>query len=248
MRKDGRNFNELRPLSIIRPFNRYAEGSVLISLGETKVICTASVEESVPPFLKGSKKGWITAEYSMLPRATHTRTPRPELGRIKGRTFEIQRMIGRSLRAVVDLNVLGERTIWIDCDVIQADGGTRTAAITGAFFTLCDACKWLIENEKIEHFPIKDYLAAISVGVVERQILLDLNYEEDVIAAIDANIVMTGNGDFVEIQATGEQGPFGADIFNELLNLAKKGIFELINWEKEILKDFPYEIGISDKE
>ncbi|HDD35648.1 MAG TPA: ribonuclease PH, partial [Candidatus Desulfofervidus auxilii] len=205
------------------------------------------VEESVPPFLRGTNKGWITAEYSMLPRSTHTRTPRPEMGRIKGRTFEIQRMIGRSLRAIMDLNILQERTIWIDCDVIQADGGTRTAAITGAFIALCDACRWLIEKGKIKSFPIKDYLAAISVGVINEMILLDLSYEEDVIAAIDANVVMTGSGDFVEVQATGEQGPFGADVFNKLLNLAQKGIFKIIEWEKQILKDFPYEIGIGHK-
>jgi len=245
MRKDGRKFDEIRPFSVIRPFNKYAEGSVLVSLGETKVIVTASVEESVPPFLRGSNKGWVTAEYSMLPRATHTRNLRPELGKIKGRTYEIQRMIGRSLRAIVDLESLGERTIWIDCDVIQADGGTRTAAITGAFIALCDACHWLIKENKIEQFPIIDYLAAISVGLVEKEVVLDLSFQEDMIAAIDANIVMTGKGEFVEIQATGEQGPFSEIILNKILTLAKKGIKELFKEQNKILRDLPYEIGSS---
>ncbi|AMM39850.1 ribonuclease PH [Candidatus Desulfofervidus auxilii] len=245
MREDGRKFDQIRPFSVIRPFNKYAEGSVLVSLGETKVIVTASVEESVPPFLRGSNKGWVTAEYSMLPRATHTRNLRPELGKIKGRTYEIQRMIGRSLRSIVDLESLGERTIWIDCDVMQADGGTRTASITGAFIALCDACHWLIKKNKIEQFPIIDYLAAISVGLVEKEVVLDLNSQEDMIAAIDANIVMTGNGEFVEIQATGEQGPFSEVVLNKILTLAKKGIEQLIKEQKKILRDLPYEIGIS---
>lgn len=248
MRKDGRNFDELRPLSFIRPFNKYAEGSVLISLGETKVICTASVEESVPPFLKGSGKGWVTAEYNMLPRATQTRTPRYEIGRIRGRTQEIQRMIGRSLRGVVALSALGERTIWIDCDVIQADGGTRTAAITGAFIALCDACHWVVKEGKIETFPVKDYLAAISVGIVNGELLLDLNYEEDVAAAVDANIVMTGKGEFVEVQATGEGGPFSRNLFEKMLSLAWEGISRLLTKQREILEDLPYEIGAGNEE
>ena len=248
MRSDGRRADELRPVSVIRPFNRYAEGSVLISLGETKVICTASVEESVPPFRKGSGKGWITAEYNMLPRATQTRTPRAEAGKVKGRTHEIQRMIGRSLRGIMDFDALGERTIWIDCDVIQADGCTRTAAITGAFIALCDACHWLVKEEKIERFPIKDYLAAISVGIVNGEILLDLNYEEDVTAAVDANFVMTGKGELVELQATGEEGPFSWETFVKMSNLAWQGIAQLIEKQKEIVKDLPYEIGACYKE
>ncbi len=247
MRNDGRALEEIRPISFIRPFSRYAEGSVLVSMGETKVICTASVEETVPAFRKGTGKGWITAEYNMLPRATQTRIPRFEAGRVKGRTYEIQRLIGRSLRGVVDLEALGERTIWIDCDVIQADGGTRTAAINGAFVALCDACSWLVDAGICLEFPIRDFLAAVSVGIVNQEVLLDLNYEEDAAASVDANFVMTGKGQLMEVQATGEGGPFEWKTFVTMYEMAWKGIQTIIAKQKEVLRDLPYEIGIGYK-
>lgn len=238
MRPDGRKNNEIRTVSIKRDFIKNAEGSVLISMGNTKVICTASIEEKVPQFLKDQKKGWITAEYSMLPRATKTRTMREStLGRISGRTHEIQRLIGRALRAVVDLSIIGERTIWIDCDVIQADGGTRTTAITGAYICLADCIKVAIKNGIIEKSPIKDYLAAISVGIVDGEPVLDLCYDEDSKAEVDMNIVMTGSSRIVEIQGTAEARPFSKSMLDRLIKLAEEGITYLINIQKKILSE-----------
>lgn len=238
MRPDGRKNNEIRTVSIKRDFIKNAEGSVLISMGNTKVICTASIEEKVPQFLKDQKKGWITAEYSMLPRATKTRTMREStLGRISGRTHEIQRLIGRALRAVVDLSIIGERTIWIDCDVIQADGGTRTTAITGAYICLADCIKVAIKNGIIEKSPIKDYLAAISVGIVDGEPVLDLCYDEDSKAEVDMNIVMTGSCKIVEIQGTAEARPFSKSMLDRLIKLAEEGITYLINIQKKILSE-----------
>ncbi len=238
LRPDGRAPDKLRRVRIIRGYIKHAEGSVLIEVGDTKVICTASVEEGkVPPFLKGTGTGWITAEYSMLPRSTQTRIIRDiTKGRINGRTQEIQRLIGRSLRAVVDLEKLGERTIWIDCDVIQADGGTRTASITGSFIALWDAVNYLIKTGAISDNPIKDYLAAVSVGIYKGEPILDLTFEEDSHAEVDMNVVMTGNGRFVEIQGTAEKEPFDKATLDKLLALAEKGIRELINFQKKILE------------
>ncbi len=241
MRPDGRKNDELRPVKIIRGFIKNAEGSALIELGNTRVICTASVEDKVPPFLKDQKKGWLTAEYSMLPRSTPTRTIREStLGRIGGRTHEIQRLIGRALRAVIDLDTIGERTIWIDCDVIQADGGTRTASITGAYIALVDAVRFMIKNGVIEKNPIRDYLAAVSVGMVNGSPRLDLCYEEDSVAEVDMNVVMTGSGEFVEVQGTAEGKPFKKEILNSLLKLAESGILKLINLQKELLEEETY--------
>jgi len=238
MRPDGRNENEVRSVKIQRSFIENAEGSVLISIGNTRVICTASIEDRVPPFLKDQKRGWVTAEYSMLPRATHTRTLRESTtGRISGRTHEIQRLIGRALRSVVDLSGLGERTIWIDCDVLQADGGTRTASITGAFICLSDALKYALRNGLIEKSPLKDYLAAISVGVVHGKPMVDLCYAEDSIAEVDMNVVMTGNGRFVEIQGTAEGVPFSRDSLDMLIKLAEKGINNLIAIQKKFIEE-----------
>jgi ribonuclease PH len=236
MRIDGRKEDELREINIIRNYGRFAEGSCLIEQGNTRVLCTASIEEKVPQFLKGTNAGWVTAEYGMLPRSCKTRSLRESIrGSVGGRTHEIQRMIGRSLRAVVDLQALGERTIWIDCDVLQADGGTRTASISGGYIALYDALQWLIQNKKIEKNPIKDYLAAISVGIVNGKDLLDLNYEEDSNAEVDMNIIMTGSGKIVEIQGTAEKTPFSEEKLNELITLAKKGIEEIIKLEKNII-------------
>ncbi|MGG1247537.1 ribonuclease PH [Bacillus spizizenii] len=239
MRHDGRQHDELRPITFDLDFISHPEGSVLITAGNTKVICNASVEDRVPPFLRGGGKGWITAEYSMLPRATNQRTIRESSkGKISGRTMEIQRLIGRALRAVVDLEKLGERTIWIDCDVIQADGGTRTASITGAFLAMAIAVGKLIKAGTIKANPITDFLAAISVGIDKEQgILLDLNYEEDSSAEVDMNVIMTGSGRFVELQGTGEEATFSREDLNGLLGLAEKGIQELIDKQKEVLGD-----------
>lgn len=235
-RFDGRFLDELRQVTIVRDFIKPAEGSVLISVGDTKVICTATVEEKVPPFLKGTNKGWVTAEYSMIPRATQTRTVREAAkGRLGGRTMEIQRLIGRSLRAVVDLSALGERTIWVDCDVIQADGGTRTAAITGGFVALADACRHLLATEAIDRNPILDYLAAISVGRIGEELCLDLCYREDSQAGVDMNVIMTGKGEFIEIQGTAEGHPFSRHELDGLLELAEKGILLLFDIQKEVL-------------
>ncbi|TYS10853.1 ribonuclease PH [Bacillus subtilis] len=239
MRHDGRQHDELRPITFELDFISHPEGSVLITAGNTKVICNASVEDRVPPFLRGGGKGWITAEYSMLPRATNQRTIRESSkGKITGRTMEIQRLIGRALRAVVDLDKLGERTIWIDCDVIQADGGTRTASITGAFLAMAIAIGKLLKAGTIKANPITDFLAAISVGIDKEQgILLDLNYEEDSSAEVDMNVIMTGGGRFVELQGTGEEATFSREDLNGLLGLAEKGIQELIDKQKEVLGD-----------
>ncbi|AXS61687.1 ribonuclease PH [Bacillus velezensis] len=237
MRHDGRQHDELRPITFDLDFITHPEGSVLITAGNTKVICNASVEDRVPPFLRGGGKGWITAEYSMLPRATNQRTIRESSkGKVSGRTMEIQRLIGRALRAVVDLEKLGERTIWIDCDVIQADGGTRTASITGAFLAMAIAIGKLVKSGVIKTSPVTDYLAAISVGMdKEEGLLLDLNYEEDSAAEVDMNIIMTGSGRFVELQGTGEEATFSRKDLNGLLSLAEKGIQTLIQKQKEVL-------------
>lgn len=235
-RTDGRQADEMRTVNITRNYNKYAEGSVLIEMGDTKVICIASVENKVPPFMRGQGKGWVTAEYAMLPRATQSRNIRESSkGKVGGRTMEIQRLIGRALRSVIDLDHIGERTLWVDCDVIQADGGTRTASITGAFIAVMDALQGIREKEKLEQLPIRDFLAAISVGVVGEQPLLDLCYEEDSQASVDMNLVMTGNGEFVEIQGTGEDSPFSPEQFQDLIEHGKKGIAELVQMQKEIL-------------
>jgi len=230
--------DQMRPVRIIPGFLKHPDGSVLIETGDTRVLCSAMVEERVPPFLKGSNSGWVTAEYSLLPASTETRSPREaSRGKISGRTSEIQRLIGRSLRAIVDLDKLGERTIWIDCDVIQADGGTRTASVTGSFVALYLALKKLKDKGTIENIPIKDYVAAISVGIVEGIPVLDLEYVEDSGADVDMNVVMTGRGDFVEIQGTGEKSVFSRQDLDILLGLAQKGIQELIALQKNILEE-----------
>lgn len=236
LRSDGRRPDMLRPIRIIPDFLKFPEGSVLIECGDTKVICTASVEERVPSFLRGTGKGWITAEYAMLPRATETRTPR-ETARTQpsGRTQEIQRLIGRSLRAVVDLEKLGERTILIDCDVLQADGGTRTASITGAFVALVFALRRLYETGVITQWPVRDYVAAVSVGIVEGRLLLDLRYDEDSRAAVDMNVVCTGDGRFVEIQGTAESEPFTEEQLRHLLELARQGVAQVIQIQRSVL-------------
>ena len=227
-RHDNRAPDSLRPVTITRGYTKHAEGSVLIEFGDTKVLCTASVLDKVPPHKKGSGEGWVTAEYGMLPRSTHTRSDREAAcGKQSGRTQEIQRLIGRALRSVVDLSQLGERTIQIDCDVIQADGGTRTASITGAYVALADAVAWLLAQGKITHSPIIDSVAAISVGVVGGVPMLDLDYNEDSNCDTDMNVVMTGKGGFVEIQGTAEGVPFSTEELNALLALAQKGIAEL---------------------
>jgi ribonuclease PH len=236
-RIDGRAVNALRPTKITPGFMPNAEGSALIEIGNTKVICTASVEDRVPMFMKNQGKGWVTAEYSMLPRATNTRTQRETGNRgVSGRTQEIQRLIGRSLRAVIAPEALGERTITLDCDVIQADGGTRTASITGAFVALQMACQKLQKNGAIKRSPILQEVAAVSVGIVEKTALLDLCYVEDSAAEVDMNIVCTGNGKFIEIQGTAEKEPFSRDQMNELLALAEKGIQQLMMFQRYALK------------
>ncbi len=244
-RLDGRAATELRPIHVTRNYNKYAEGSVLIEMGDTKLICTASVEERVPPFLRGQQTGWITAEYSMLPRATESRNIRESSkGKISGRTHEIQRLIGRALRSVVDLRSIGERTLWIDCDVIQADGGTRTSAITGAFIAMHDALSKTRKKDKGDSLPINDYLAAVSVGIVNGVPMLDLCYEEDSKAQVDFNVVMTGSGCFVEIQGTAEEKPFTKDEFQEMLLLAEGGIKELIKVQRRALtRDLSTSLG-----
>lgn len=227
-RHDGRQANQLRQVKIERGFTRYAEGSVLICFGETRVLCNASVEEKVPPFMRGQGRGWVTAEYSMLPRATQTRSGREAArGKLGGRTMEIQRLIGRALRAIVDFELLGERTILIDCDVLQADGGTRTASITGAWIALADAVETLLEQGLIKKSPLKDSVAAISSGIVNGQPVLDLDYVEDSGAEVDMNFVMTGDGRFVEVQGTAEEEPFTADQLDALRELASHGCREL---------------------
>ncbi|HEY5585346.1 MAG TPA: ribonuclease PH [Ruminiclostridium sp.] len=237
LRQDGRNNSQLRPVKITRNYIKHAEGSVLIEVGDTKVICTASVEERTPPFKKESGEGWVTAEYSMLPRATGVRNTR-DISKLKlnGRSQEIQRLIGRSLRTIVNLKLLGERTITIDCDVIQADGGTRTASITGSYVALVDACQKLIDNGLISKMPVVGFVAATSVGVVNGQELLDLCYVEDSSAGVDMNVIMSDKGEFIEIQATGEKTSFSKKQLDVLLNLAESGIEKLIMIQKDVLK------------
>ncbi|HLJ89125.1 MAG TPA: ribonuclease PH [Candidatus Angelobacter sp.] len=239
-RPDNRAAEQMRPVNIIPGYISTAEGSALIEIGNTRVICTASVEESVPGFLKGAGKGWITAEYSMLPRSTLKRTPRESArGRIGGRTHEIQRLIGRALRAVVDLSQLGERTITMDCDVIQADGGTRTASITGAFVAMGLALEKLIEAGTLSAAPIRDFVAAISIGIVDGELLLDLCYEEDSRAEVDMNFVMTGAGKIVELQATAEQQPFDDAQLRTMMEMAAKGVNALVARQQSILQRLP---------
>src|SRR5258706_696424 len=236
MRSDHRPANELRATTITPNYLMHAEGSVLIEAGHTKVICTASIEDRVPPFLRNTGKGWVTAEYGMLPRATSTRMQREAAsGKVGGRTQEIQRLIGRSLRSVMNLPALGERTVWIDCDVIQADGGTRTASITGAFVSLALALEKMRERDMIRTIPLSDYVAATSVGIVDGQPLLDLAYDDDSRADVDMNVVKTGDGRFIEVQGTAEAMPFGRDGLNTLLDLADLGIRQLVEKQRVIV-------------
>ncbi len=236
MRPDGRQADHLREVRITRNYIKNAEGSVLIEMGDTKVICTASIEDRVPHFLKDQKKGWVTGEYSMLPRSTHTRSARESAkGKVGGRTHEIQRLIGRAMRSVVDLEALGERTIWLDCDVIQADGGTRTASITGAFVALKDAVRYVMEQNLVASDPVKDYVAAVSVGIIEGEPRLDLSYVEDSAAEVDMNIVMTGAGKFIEVQGTAETEPFSREHLNDLIGLAESGINQIMDLQKKVL-------------
>jgi ribonuclease PH len=236
MRVDGREPDELRPVVITRSYTKFAAGSVLIETGDTKVLCTVSVEDGVPRHLLGSGRGWVTSEYSLLPGSTAGRTSRESSrGRVGGRTHEIQRLIGRCMRSVVDMTKLGDRTIWVDCDVIQADGGTRTAAITGAFVALVDALNKIKEKEKLAAIPLKETIAAVSVGIVKDEALLDLNYVEDAGAQVDMNVVMTGGGRFIEIQGTGEGYTFSDGQLAEMLALSRKGIEELTGLQKEAL-------------
>jgi len=232
-RIDGRKNDELRKVKITRNYMKFPQGSCLIELGNTKVICTASVDEAVPPFLKGSGNGWVTAEYGMLPCSCPSRVRR---NKDSGRTYEIQRLVGRSLRTVTDMRAIGERTIWIDCDVIQADGGTRTASITGSFVALVDALSRLKDDGVISAIPIKDLVAATSVGILNAELILDLCYEEDSKAEVDMNIVMTGSGEFIEIQGTAERKPFSKAKMDALLVLAKKGTADLIDIQRNLLK------------
>ena len=236
MRLEGRANDQLRSVRITPGFISHAEGSALIEVGRTRVICTATVEETVPPFLKGSGKGWITSEYAMIPRATNSRTPRESTaGRKSGRTHEIQRLIGRALRASIELQKLGERQIWVDCDVIEADGGTRTASITGAYVAMSQAIDTLVKSNKLQVNPIRAHVAAVSVGVVNGIPMLDLNYAEDSAADVDFNIVMTDGDEFVEIQGTAERFPFSTGALHDLLDLGRRGIRELIGMQKKIL-------------
>jgi ribonuclease PH len=240
VRGDGRRPDELRKVTITPRYSRHAEGSALIEVGDTRVLCTASVEEKVPPFLKGKGQGWITSEYGMLPRATSTRSQREVTrGHASGRTHEIQRLIGRSLRAVVDAAALGERTLWVDCDVLQADGGTRTASITGAFVALVEALRHLQRQGALKELPLVDFVAATSVGKLGETLLLDLNYEEDSKAEVDMNLVKTGRGRFVEVQGTAEGSPFGDDDLAGLLALGDAGIQQLVAHQRAVLGDVP---------
>ncbi len=235
MRQDGRGNNVLRKVRVTRKFLKHAEGSCLIEVGDTKVVCSASLEEGVPPFLKGKGEGWVTAEYGMLPRSCSSRVNRER--QKSGRTFEIQRLVGRSLRSVVEMKELGERTIYIDCDVIQADGGTRTASITGSFIALVDCLDTMKGEGLIKRIPITEFVAATSVGIVDGAKLLDLTYEEDSKAEVDMNVVMVSKGDFIEVQGTAERKPFAKRELDELLDLAKNGIEQLIKMQKDLLKD-----------
>jgi ribonuclease PH len=237
MRNDGRRLDEMRKVKIKRNVLKFAEGSCMIEMGNTKVICSASVEDKVPPFLRNTGSGWITAEYGMLPRSCKSRIDREaSRGKQSGRTQEIQRLIGRSMRAISELKKLGERTIWIDCDVIQGDGGTRTASITGSFIALADALRKLKNDKIINSIPLEDYVAAISVGIVKGEKCLDLDYEEDSGAEVDMNIIMTGSGKMVEVQGTAEKKPFSEKDLNDLIGLAKGGIEDLINIQKKLIK------------
>ncbi|HIM09621.1 TPA: ribonuclease PH [Candidatus Poribacteria bacterium] len=240
-RSDGRRQDQMRPVTIIRHYLQHPEGSVLIQVGGTEVICTASIEDERPRFMKTQNirnKGWVTAEYSMLPRSTHDRMQREiTRGRAGGRTQEIQRLIGRSMRAITDLEVLGERTIWIDCDVIQADGGTRTSAITGAFIALWDACKWLKDCGAIKDVPIETNVAAISVGVIDGVLMLDLSYEEDSRADVDMNIVMAGDGRFIELQGTAEESPFSQSELDQMIGLGTAGVGDLVRLQNRIIDE-----------
>ncbi len=235
IRIDGRSRTQIRPVKLSVDFLGYAEGSVLIEAGQTRVLCAASVEEKVPPFLEGKGQGWVTAEYNMLPRATHTRNARERGGKISGRTQEIQRLIGRSLRAAVDLTALGPRTITLDCDVLQADGGTRTASVTGAYIALHRACSHLVAQGLLSAHPLRTAVAAISVGVVEGEIVLDLCYAEDSRADVDFNVVMTAEHEFIEVQGTGEGGVFSRNTMNAMLDLAETGIGELLQIQQKYI-------------
>ena len=234
VRLDGRGLDKIRKVTITRNYIKYPEGSCLIELGNTKVICTASVEETVPPFLRGSGTGWVTAEYGMLPRSCGSRIQR---GKDSGRTYEIQRLIGRSLRSVTEMKYLGERSIWVDCDVIQGDGGTRTASITGSFVALVDALQKLKKDGKIDRIPIQNYIAATSVGILNDNMILDLCYEEDSKAEVDMNVIMTGSGEFIEVQGTAERKPFSKEKMDVMLDLAKKGIEELFSIQRKLVGD-----------
>lgn len=248
MRIDGRKNDALRNVKVTRNYTKYAEGSVLIEFGDTKVICTASIEDKVPPFLKGSGEGWITCEYNMLPRSTQTRKAR-DISKLKidGRTMEIQRLIGRALRSIVDLKAIGERTIWIDCDVIQADGGTRTTSINGAFIALVDAVNKIHRESPFEVYPIRNFVGAISVGILGEEKILDLCYEEDSKAKVDMNVIMTDEGQYVEIQGTGEESPFSRMELDNLLALAEKGIKHIIQLQKDHLKMDSLWIGTGER-
>lgn len=251
-RSDGRRQDQMRPVTIVRHYLQHPEGSVLIQVGGTEVICTASVEDEKPRFMKAQNirnKGWVTAEYSMLPRSTHGRMQREVTrGRASGRTQEIQRLIGRSMRAITNLQELGERTIWIDCDVIQADGGTRTSAITGAFIALWDACKWLQDCGAIKKIPIETNAAAISVGIVEGSPLLDLSYEEDSKADVDMNIIMTGDGRFIELQGTAEESPFSKSELDQMIEFGTSGIGDLVQLQNQLIDEGLDEASIGDAE
>ncbi len=235
-RADGRVNDELRPVSLSTGYNKHAEGSCLVEIGDTVVICTASIANEVPRFLFGKQRGWVTAEYGMLPRSTTERTPRARV-QSSGRTYEIQRLVGRSLRAVVDLDALGERTITLDCDVLQADGGTRTASVTGAYVALMEALNRLKRNGVLKSLPTFDSVAAVSAGIVSGEVVLDLNYAEDSMAAVDMNVVMTGNGKFVEVQGTAEGLPFDRDRLNQILDLATVGIKQLFAAQQRALAE-----------
>ncbi|MGH7768713.1 MAG: ribonuclease PH [Candidatus Binatia bacterium] len=238
MRADGRKDRQLRPIVITPGYIKHADGSVLIEVGDTRVICTAKLEDRVPPFLRNSGKGWVTAEYGMLPGSSQERIAREaSRGKIGGRTHEIQRLIGRSLRAVADLKLLGEKTVWIDCDVIQADGGTRTASITGAYVALVQAVRRWVKNGIIEKTPVRDSVAAVSIGIVDGKVLLDLSYEEDSRAEVDMNIVMTGSGKFIEVQGTAEHEPFTKKKLGRMTEVAEQGIRELIKMQKRVLNE-----------
>lgn len=244
MRPDERANDELRPIQVIPGFIPHANGSALIEFGNTKVICTATVEDRVPPFLKGTGKGWLTGEYAMIPASTNVRKPRESSkGKVEGRTQEIQRLIGRSLRSIINLNGIGERTIWVDCDVIQADGGTRTASITGGFIALIHCINWMMKQEMIEKSPVHSYVAAISVGIYDGQAILDLCYEEDFNAKVDMNLVMTDKAEFTEIQGTGEENPFSVEELQQMLQIGQIGIKEIISLQKHSLGSLTELVG-----